>query len=80
MIMPDRLTKTVIPTDSLEFTHESGAGFTLYEKQGTGSVGCLMTSAYVTTYYEVDPRKVVGEEVERPDSDCQLVEPAVLPL
>lgn len=74
--------RSVIKFDSrvMEFTHESGAGFTLYEKQGTGYVGCLMTSAYDTTYYEVDPGKVVGEEIEWSDSDCQLVELAVLPL
>lgn len=74
--------RSVIKLDSrvMEFTHESGAGFTLYKKQGTGYVGCLMTSAYDTTYYEVDPGKVVGEEIEWSDSDCQLVELAVLPL
>ena len=69
-----------IGSEVMEFIHESGVAFTLYEKDSTGYVGCLMTSEQDTRYYEVDPSKVVDGEIEWPDSDCQLVEPAVLPL
>ena len=74
--------RSVIKIDSrvMELIHPSGAAFTLYEKSGTGYVGCLMTSEQDTTYYEVEPSKVVDEEIEWPESGCQLVEPAVLPL
>jgi len=72
----------VIKIDSrvMELIHPSGAAFTLYEKSGTGYVGCLMTSEQDTTCYEVEPSKVVDEEIEWPESGCQLVELAVLPL
>ncbi|WP_311170883.1 hypothetical protein [Halobellus ordinarius] len=64
----------------MEFIHDLGAVFTLYEKYGTGYVGCLMSSKQDTRYYEVDPSKVVSIEIEWPESGCQLVELAVLPL
>jgi len=74
--------RSVIKIDSrvMEFIHESGAAFTFYEKSGTGYVGCLMGPDQDTIYYEVDPSKVAYEEFEWHDSDCQLVELAVLPL
>lgn len=74
--------RSVIEIDSrvMELIHRSGATFTLYEKSGTGYVGCLMTSEQETRYYEVDPSKVVDEDIELPEFDCQFVEPAVLPL
>lgn len=64
----------------MEFIHESEPVFTIYEKPGTGYVGCFMTLDRGAVYYEIDSRKVVDGEIEWPDSDCQLVEPAVLPL
>jgi len=74
--------RRVMKTDSrvMEFLHDSGAALTLYEKHSTGYVGCLMSTEQETMYYEVDPSTVVYEENEWPDSDCQLVELAVLPL
>lgn len=74
--------RCVMKIDSrvMEFIHESGVAFTLYEKYGTGYVGCLIASEQDAVYYEVDPSKVVDGEIEWPDSDCQLVGPAVLPL
>ncbi len=74
--------RSLIKTDSrvIELIHESGAAFTLYEQSGTGYVGCLMTSEHDLIYYKVDPSKVVDGEIKWPDSECQLVEPVVLPL
>lgn len=74
--------RSIIKIDSrvIELNHESGAAFTLYEQSGPGYVGCLMTSEQDSIYYEVGPSTVVDEEIEWPDSECQLVEPVVLPL
>lgn len=74
--------RNVLKVDSrvMEFIHKSGPVFTIYEKSGTGYVGCFMTLDQGAVYYEINPRKVVDGEIEWPDSDCPLVESAVLPL
>lgn len=72
----------IIKADSkiMEFIHESGAGFTLYEESGDEYVGCLITSDRNSRYYKLDPDNVVTKEIELADLGYRFPEHAMLPL